>query len=242
VTSRPSAANSMMPWRLRGAEVSPGADDIGPARGPGRAERFRAVGGIVVIVAVIAAAGFAIYGDRHSFVATLRKEGPWTVAASFACGLVGVAATYPTWLEVLRGLGVPMPWAAGARVFFTSQLGKYLPGSVWPVVLQMEAGRARGASRRTMLGANLITIVLSVCVGLSVACLLLPLYDPAALARYWWALLALPVLLALLHPRALPAILDRVFALLHRPPLGESPPRRAPASAISCWRWCSAAS
>src|ERR1700728_3765474 len=106
VTSRRSAAKAMMRRRLRGAEVSPGADDIGRGRPPGRGERIRAVGGIVVIVAVIAAAGFAIYGDRHSFVATLRREGPWVVAASFASGLIGVAATYPTWREVLGGLGV----------------------------------------------------------------------------------------------------------------------------------------
>jgi glycosyltransferase 2 family protein len=199
--------------------VGPGPDN--PGSSPGRAERLRAVGGIVVIVAVVTAAGVVIYGDRHSFVATLQREGDWAVLASFACGLIGVAATFPVWREVLGGLGVRMPWGAGARVFFTSQLGKYLPGSVWPVVLQMEAGRARGANRRTMLAANLITIVMSVCVGLIVACLLLPLYDPGALTRYWWTLIALPFLLALLHPRALPAILDRFFGLLHRPPLGE---------------------
>jgi len=31
----------------------------------------------------------------------------------------------------------------------------------------------------------------------------------------------LPFLLILLHPRALPALLDRAFALIHRPALGE---------------------
>jgi len=29
-------------------------------------------------------------------------------------------------------------------VFFVSQLGKYMPGSVWPIVMQMEAGRPPG--------------------------------------------------------------------------------------------------
>ena len=67
-------------------------------------------------------------------------------------------------------------------MFFASQLGKYLPGSVWPVLLQMEAGRARGASRRTMLAGNLITVVLSCATGLIVACLLLPISDAHALA------------------------------------------------------------
>ena len=119
-----------------------------------------------------------------------------------------------------------MPWRIGARAFFTSQLGKYLPGSVWPVLVQMEAGKARGASRRTMLAANLITVVLSCAVGLILAAALLPISDTHALSHYWWLLLVLPFLIALLHPRALPMVLDRVFALLHRPPLDERLPVR----------------
>jgi uncharacterized membrane protein YbhN (UPF0104 family) len=72
-----------------------------------------------------------------------------------------------------------------------------------------------------MLAANLIAIVLACSIGLVVAVLLLPIYDSHALARYWWALLALPGLLALLHPKALPGVVDRAFGLIGRPPLGE---------------------
>ena len=60
-------------------------------------------------------------------------------------------------------------------MFFVSQLGRYLPGSLWPIVMQMDAGRRRGASRKTMLAANLITVtLLSLCVGLVLAALLFP--------------------------------------------------------------------
>jgi glycosyltransferase 2 family protein len=142
-------------------------------------------------------------------------------------GALGVAAMFPIWREVLAGLGVRLHWGAGARVFFTSQLGKYVPGSVWPVLMQMEAGRARGASRRTMLGGNLLTIVLSCCVGLLVACIALPAWSPHALTHYWWVFLSLPFLVVLLHPRALLAVLDKAFALLHRPPLNEQLPARS---------------
>jgi Na+-driven multidrug efflux pump len=41
--------------------------------------------------------------------------------------------------------------------------------------MQMDAGRRLGASRKTMLAANLITVtLLSLCVGLVLAALLLP--------------------------------------------------------------------
>jgi glycosyltransferase 2 family protein len=203
------------------ADVSQGDGGIdGPAR-TAQVDRRRAIIGMVVLVVVISAAGFAIYRERHSFADTLERVGVWWMLASFVLALGGVGATYPLWRSVLGGLGVKLPWGSGARLFFVSQLGKYLPGSVWPVLMQMEAGRSQGAGRRTMLGANLITIVLSCSVGLVVACLLLPLYDAAALTHYWWALLALPLLIGMLHPRALPFLLDRVFVLLRRPPLGE---------------------
>jgi hypothetical protein len=58
-------------------------------------------------------------------------------------------------------------------------------------------------------------------VGLVLACAFLPAYNAVALEHYWWLFLALPLLLALLHPRAMTKILDWLFGLLHRPPLGE---------------------
>ena len=202
------------------------ADDAPPGSAP-RPSRLRALLGGLVIAAVVAGASIAIYHQRHSFASALHKVGVLVMIAGFLAGMAGVAATLPIWRTVLAGLDVHLPWGAAARVFFTSQLGKYLPGSVWPVLIQMEAGRARGAARRTMLAANVITIVLSCTVGLCAAAVLLPLSDATALRRYWWLLLALPFLLGLLHPRAIPALLDRLFGLLHRPPMGERLPLRS---------------
>jgi len=198
-------------------------DDAEPAIPPEnlRSNRTRARLGIVVFVVVVAAAGLAIYSKRHSFADALHSIGIWPMLASLLVGLVSVSLTFPPWLVVLRGLGVDMPWGVGARVFFTSQLGKYLPGSVWPVLIQMAAGRARGASRRTMLAANLITIVLSCTACLTLACVLLPLSGARALAGYWWLLAGLPFLVASLHPRAVPWLLDRAFGLIGRPPLAQ---------------------
>jgi uncharacterized membrane protein YbhN (UPF0104 family) len=176
---------------------------------------------VLVGALAFAAAAIAIDDQRKTLGAALAHIGVWPMVASFFCGVAGVVATFGTWDQVLKGLGVDLPRQFGARVFFISQLGKYLPGSVWPVLMQMEAGRSRGAKRRTMLAGSLITILMNCAVGLIMACILLPIYDSQALSRYWWALLALPFLLALLHPKAIPGLLDRVFAVIHRPPLGD---------------------
>jgi len=212
---------------VEGSDVSSGSDrfDLGSAEQG--VNRRRAALGLALVSVVVVAAGFAIYRERHSFVDTLQRVGVWPMVASFAFGLLGVGATCPIWREVLSGLGVRIDWKTSVRLFFVSQLGKYLPGSVWPVLMQMEVGRERGASRRSMLSANLITVVLGCTVGLVVACLLLPFYDTHALTHYWWALLALPALIGLLHPRSLPFLLDRVFVVLRRQPLGERVDPRA---------------
>jgi hypothetical protein len=174
-----------------------------------------------VIAAVLAAATYAIYDQRHTFVTTLGKVGPLAMIASVFFGLVGSGSTFPQWRAVLCGLGVRLRWSTGAKVFLVGQLGKYLPGSVWPILIQMEAGRAAGANRRTMIAANLISMANGCAVGVIVACILLPIYNAQALHRYWWVLLALPVLVVLLHPRAITGLLDRAMSLLHREPLGE---------------------
>ena len=204
---------------MDGPDRVDGPDPGGPADGPPRpVDVRRAVVGGAVLLLALGAAAWALYRHRGDFTTTFERIGTGPVILSAAFGLVGVAATYPLWRSLLVGLGVDLPWGYGARVFFISQLGKYLPGSVWPVVMQMEAGRRRGATRAKMLWANLSALILGCTVGLVLACALLPVYDRHALARYWWALLALPILVAVLHPRVLPWALARVMKLLRRAP------------------------
>ena len=190
-----------------------------PISDPPRTSRARELVGALVVVLVLAAVAVVVSRNWRAFIDSIDKVGVWGVAISLAAALVGVVGTYLQWRSVLIGLGVRFGVVEGARVFFVSQLGKYLPGSVWPIVMQMEAGRRRGASRKTMLAANLITVLLSVCVGVVLAGLLLPFSVPAALHRFWWALAALPLLLVLSHPRSLPFLLDRLLKALRRAPL-----------------------
>ncbi len=170
-------------------------------------------------VAVVALAVVAVVRDRVKFAAALAEIG-WgsaTLSALLAAG--AVASSYAVWAQVLRSLSADMPRRASVPVFFVSQLGKYLPGSVWPVLAQMEAGRAHRIPRRSMVAANLLTLLVLLAVGVAVACALLPLGSTQALHRFWWLFLALPVLLVLAHPRVLPAAVDRAFRLVRQPPL-----------------------
>jgi hypothetical protein len=182
---------------------------------------------------VVLGATYAIYRERRDFADALADIGLGATAISFALGLIASAAAYPAWREVMRGLGLDLPVGSGARIFFTTQLGKYLPGSVWPLVLQMEAGRRHGASRRTVIAGNLTTILVGCLVGLGVAVVFLAGSGSQALDGYPWLLAVVPFLVALLHPRAISAILDHVFGLLGRERLGQRVPLRSMATVAS---------
>ena len=191
----------------------------GPIGDPLMTSRRREVISWLVLLLVLAGVAVVISRNWQAFIDSIDRIGIGGLALSLAAAVLGVVGNYLQWRSVLVGLEVRFGLVEGARVFFVSQLGKYLPGSLWPIVMQMEAGRRRGASRKTMLAGNLITVLLSLCVGLVLAALLLPFSSPAALHRFWWALAVLPLLVVLAHPRSFPFLLDRVLKVLHREPL-----------------------
>jgi hypothetical protein len=139
-----------------------------------------------------------------------RRLTPARVALSATLAVAGSLCMGRTWLALVRGFGVRVDSRDAGAVFYTSQLGKYVPGSVWPVLAQVRLGARWGAPRRVMLGAGLLLLTMLTVTGLLVGAVLLPWSSADGLRRYWWLLLLLPPLLALLHPRVVSAVIDRV--------------------------------
>ncbi|MFN2518159.1 MAG: lysylphosphatidylglycerol synthase domain-containing protein [Jatrophihabitantaceae bacterium] len=196
----------------------------------------RSVGTLVpvaVAIAALAAATLVVFRDRDQLSESIRRLGWPTVGLSFALAVAGVFFIALLWRAVLTGLGAPTEFRAACAMFFISQLGKYLPGSLWPVVSQMEFGRRHCIARRTMLAANVITLALSLTVALILAAALLPFSSPDALGRFWWTFLLLPPLVACVHPRALPAVLDALFRVFKREPLNQRVTGRSVVAAVS---------
>ncbi len=152
---------------------------------------------------------------------TLTAEmGVMAVLASAVLAVVGTALICQVWSVFLAGVGVQAPATDVRQVFFVTQLGKYLPGSIWPVVAQMEAGRRWGAGRSTMLVASALMLAMLTATGLAFGIVLLPWTGEAGLREYWWTLLFLVPLGAVLHPKVLPWLLDRGLRLFGREPAG----------------------
>jgi uncharacterized membrane protein YbhN (UPF0104 family) len=179
------------------------------------------------MLAVLAGAIYLIAKNYSGLKSAVSTIGLGAIVVSLVLAVAGTAAIAQIWTSVLRGLGASVSNSEASGVFFISQLGKYLPGSVWPVIAQMEFGRRIGTPRRTMLAANLLMLAVVTATGLITGAALLPWSSPDGLHRYWWTLLLLVPLLISLHPRVIPAVLDRLFLLARRPALGLRVTNRA---------------
>jgi glycosyltransferase 2 family protein len=158
----------------------------------------------------------AVLGSWHDVRTAAGQLAPSRVGWAAAAALVGLFATMLSWRMVLADLGSPLPLRAAMRVFFLGQLGKYLPGSVWWLVGQVELAAEEGVPKRRMAAAGSLAVLLSLIAGLLFAAVSLPLLADQAASRYWRVLAAVPLLLAGLHPRVINPVLNGMLRLARR--------------------------
>jgi glycosyltransferase 2 family protein len=186
----------------------------GPAPRRGRRLLRRLVAGLFLAAVV------ALVVGQWPQVRPLLERLSWpALAASTAAVAAGHLATLLSWQALLADLGFPLPPRAGMRVFFLGQLGKYLPGSIWPAVTQMELGRDYRVPQRVSGVAAAVTMLLAVGTGLLVAAVLLTLGGAGVPDQYRWAAVALPLAVLLAAPPVLNRLLGVGLRLARRAPL-----------------------
>jgi uncharacterized membrane protein YbhN (UPF0104 family) len=171
------------------------------------------------VAATVALGGYAVVRDWHSIGPALGRIGLPASLASVAVTLLALLASMWTWRVLLAGLGSPLSLGVAARVMFVGQLGKYLPGSVWPVLAQMELATEHGVPRARTATASLLNMPVSILSALIAALVTLPFTGGST--GYLWFIAAAPVLLACLHPRVLNYLVGRMLKLAKRPPLEQ---------------------
>jgi len=173
----------------------------------------RIVLGLVVLAAVLLALVHS-WGDVRADLARLSAG---ALVLSSALALLALVMTLVGWRALMSDLGSTLPWGPASGVLFVGQLGKYLPGSVWTVVVQAEVASALGVPRRRTAVAGLLTVAMSALAGLGVGVVALPaLLSSGGGAWYLLVLLVIPLGLVVLHPRVLNALIARVLRLAKR--------------------------
>lgn len=178
------------------------------------------VRGVALAVAV-GLGVYAIVAQWGDIALALGRVGVVAPLLALLSVLAGLGASAMSWRALLVAFGERLPLSLALRVFFVGQLGKYVPGGVWPVLAQMELGRAEGARRQRVATVALVVLAVNVTTGLVVAVAGLPLTSAHALHRAWWALTALPVGLVALHPRVLTALVNGSLRLVRRGELAQ---------------------
>lgn len=172
-------------------------------------------------VLVVVVVGFAVYYLIAQWAAIEEAFSliSWqSFLLSFVLVLLGLACGTMSWVAVLNGLGPRVPTLRAAQVLLVGQLGKYVPGSVWSYVMQMELGRQYGILRPRVLVTALYAAGIGVVSSLMLGALALPVVIQGH-SELIWLFLLLPIGLICLHPRVMTFLASMVLKLFRRPPL-----------------------
>ncbi len=185
------------------------------------------VGGVIglVCVAFVVSRMAAQWDEVRDEVAD--AEVGWLVLA-LVMAVAGMTWIAACWRRAIGLLGHETGRRRTVAWYFAGEIGKYVPGGVWPVLGRGELARRGGVPRGRAypsVGLSLVALYLG---ALAVASVLVPLdlakqsQSPAALAM----LALLPLGLAALHPAVLTRLRDRVARLTGRGADIEIPPWR----------------
>jgi uncharacterized membrane protein YbhN (UPF0104 family) len=129
--------------------------------------------------------------------------------------LVAYAVLIETWRRILLAWGDRLDFLDAARIYFVSNLGRYVPGKVWAIGVMAELSRRKHVSPAAAAGSSIISTAVNIATGFVVA-----------LVAGWRAMdrvsnghAVLGVLLAgmvLLGLFALPVVLPPALALVRR--------------------------
>jgi uncharacterized membrane protein YbhN (UPF0104 family) len=122
------------------------------------------------------------------------------------------------WWLLLRGCGARSPFWPTASVWGKSILARYVPGNVFMFVGRGMMSHSQGLAIERVSAAMVYEQALGICSALLAVAVLFPFweYRPGLTAL---SLIAIPVLVALMHPRLFGPLAGRVLRLLHRPAL-----------------------
>lgn len=183
--------------------------------GAARSRGFR----IGFLVLTVVAAGVAVALDYEAFADAARQLGLLSILVALVCTLLNIVFAMASWRAVLADLGSRLGVVSAGRIFLVGQLGKYLPGSVWFLLAQMELAAEVGVPRTRSGSASVINIVLTVTTALVTTLVTLPFAPTFLPSGFWWVLVLLPVLSVVLYPPFLNWGFNFLLRSVRRPPL-----------------------
>lgn len=161
-------------------------------------------------------------GSRLSHI---QFQWPW-ISAATALVLASYILLIEGWRRVLVAWGSRLPFADAARIWFLSNLGKYVPGNIWSLTAMGVMARRRGLSAIAAAGASIVMQTVSLATGAGIVLVTSAKLLGQPLLVGASAALLIAVLLA--APRFLPSLLRWIAGLIGR----EATPPTIPPTSI----------
>lgn len=150
---------------------------------------------------------------------------PWQIEIGWL--LLALLLLWLTWLLelsqwrfILGRLGGALPYGDAARIWFLSNIIRYIPGNIWQFLGMSEMVAQLGIPRAVTFTSIALHQAISTLAGLLLAAIYFALAGHGAwFDRLRPALWLAPLGLIFLHPRVLEAVLNRALSWLKRPAL-----------------------
>lgn len=194
------------------------------AAGTGRDGTRRRLAGLSTVVGLViggAAAAFVVrelateWGEVRDALADASV--PW-IGGGLVLAILAMTSIGWVWSDVLALLGVRVGRARALGWYYVGELGKYLPGGVWPVLGRGEMARRGGVPGPRAYASVALSLVTLYLAAMLVAVGLLPFAlgddGPGGAVA---VLLLLPLGLGALHPRVVEPLLGAARGLTRRP-------------------------
>lgn len=170
--------------------------------------------GAGVLLAVVAL-GFlvnTVIGSWDEVSDALAEADAKWVLLSVAAAIAAMTAIAIGWWRTLGALDAHVPLPSVIARYYVGEIGKYLPGSLWPLIGRGELAARTGVARPIAYGSVGVSLIaLYLAAGLFVVALL-PFLGGDGDATPLWPLLSIPIGIALLAT----GLLDRLRGLAER--------------------------
>jgi len=178
---------------------------------------MRRLAGVVLLAGSLAFLAVALAKTVHRLPGEALHVRPLPAVAAFLAVAAGNLFVALMWRHLLADRRVRLPVSESLRVMSLSQLGKYLPGGFWQPLgwlgLARQAGIGAGVATVSIAAAMVLLVVGAFVVGPVL------LAASRAAGAFVWLIFAVPVALALMHPRVLGPLLTKASRIVKRPGL-----------------------
>lgn len=151
--------------------------------------------GAAIGVAGVAFVVRTLVSRRDEVADAFSRASLWPLAGSLALGLCAMTLIGWIWTGMIRARGHGHDRALAMSWYFTGQLGKYVPGGIWPIVGRAEMAARSGVPRTdayASTGLSMVTTYMAAAIAISIGSLASGMYRVpgvavlVALAAGWW--------------------------------------------------------